>query len=213
MKLVEFIVDRSRVYLEDGYLLIPPCAFLGRSDSVDVTCIDFETGNVQAKIESAFAIKSIAEMKNADYILTLLETWTLQADKFDMRHEIIKQFGSIGDSPYAVDTVSIVLETTKGHWFANLQILPKDGTSKTRTFGIPVFEEFQAKGSLINLLPGKRKFIYVEQALLGIPGCLIYSPLDVGDPSRQHISFFRLILTGNSRYQTKNTCPPTAEFV
>ena len=114
-----------------------------------------DTENVHEKNATAFAIKSIAKMKDADYIFTLVESWTLQEGKSEMRDEIIKQFGSIGASPYAVDTVSMVLETSKGDWFANLPILPKDGTSKTRTFGIPVFEELRAKGRLINLLPGK----------------------------------------------------------
>jgi hypothetical protein len=155
LKLVEFIVERSRIYLEDG-LPIPPCAFLGRSDSVDVTCIDMETGNVQEKNESAFAIKSVAKMKNADYILTLAETWTLQPDKFGMKDEIIKQFGSIDASPHAVNTITMVLETINSDWFASIPILQKDDTTKTRTFGIPVFEEMRAEGRWSNLLPGKK---------------------------------------------------------
>jgi hypothetical protein len=69
---------------------------------------------------------------------------------------IIEEYGSIGASPYAVDIVSMTLETRHGVWMAEVPIKPKGISKKKRTIGTPEFRHFtEFEGRFVNLLPIK----------------------------------------------------------
>ena len=66
------------------------------------------------------------------------------------------KYGSIGASPYAVDVVSLALETRYGVWMAEMPIKPKGISKRKRTFGQPEFRHFsEYDGRFVNLLPVK----------------------------------------------------------
>ncbi len=98
----------------------------------------------------------VAELQNADYIFMIMEAWLLRKDKMHMMDEIYERYGSIAESPYAVDVVSMTLETRHGVWIAQVPIKPKGISKKKRTIGAPEFELFtEAQGRFVNLLPVK----------------------------------------------------------
>ena len=69
---------------------------------------------------------------------------------------ILDKYGSIGASLYAVDVVSLALETRHGVWVAEVPIEPKGISKKKRKFGVPDFRHFTGyEGRFVNLLPTK----------------------------------------------------------
>lgn len=92
----------------------------------------------------------------ADFIFVLMEAWSLRKDKLLQMNAILNKYGSIGASPYAVDVVSMSLETQHGVWMAEVPIKPKGISKMKRTIGSPEFRHFtEAGGRFVNLLPIK----------------------------------------------------------
>ncbi len=57
---------------------------------------------------------------------------------------------------YAVDVVSMSLETRHGVWMAEVPIKPKGISKKKRTIGTPEFRHYtEFEGRFVNLLPLK----------------------------------------------------------
>ncbi len=85
-----------------------------------------------------------------------MEAWSLRKDKVRQMQAILDKYGSIGASPYAVDIISLALETRHGVWVAELPIKPKGISKKKRTFGTSEFRHFtEYEGRFVNLLPIK----------------------------------------------------------
>ncbi len=73
-----------------------------------------------------------------------------------LTEKIYEKYGSIGASPYAVDIVSMTLETRHGVWVAEVPIKPKGISKKRRTFSAPEFRHFkEMAGRFSHLLPAK----------------------------------------------------------
>jgi hypothetical protein len=118
--------------------------------------VKLEAGSDAAKDKSALGIKLAAEHTGADFIFMLMEAWSLRKDKMHLMEKIYEQYGSIGASPYAVDIVSMTLETRHGVWVAEVPIKPKGISKKRRTFTAPEFRYFkEAAGRFTHLLPVK----------------------------------------------------------
>jgi hypothetical protein len=93
---------------------------------------------------------------STDFIFMLTEAWSLRKDKLLQMDAIMDKYGSIGASPYAVDIVSMALETRHGVWMAEVPIKPKGISKKKRTIGTPEFQLFtEYEGRFVNLLPMK----------------------------------------------------------
>ena len=102
------------------------------------------------------SIKRAAALLDADFVFVIMEAWSLRPDKLRRYDEIIDKYGSIGNSPYAIDVVSLALETRHGIWVAQLPIRPKGHSKKKRTFGAPEFRLYtEARGRFVDLLPAK----------------------------------------------------------
>ena len=115
-----------------------------------------KSGSDETKDESAAAIKHAATLIEADFIFVVMEAWSLRPDKLHRYEEILDKYGSIGNSPYAIDVVTLSLETRHGMWLAQMPIKPKGHSKKKRTFGQPEFRYFtEAKGRFVDLLPAK----------------------------------------------------------
>lgn len=155
LKIIEPLIATARGFLENGEKLAP-MAFVGSFTLGSAIPIMFETGSDAAKDKSALGIKLAAEHTDADFIFMLMEAWSLRKDKMHLMEKIYAQYGSIGASPYAVDIVSMTLETRHGVWVAEVPIKPKGISKKRRTFSAPEFRHFtEMTGRFSHLLPKK----------------------------------------------------------
>ena len=93
----------------------------------------------------------------ADYVFTVIEGWGLPKDKMSKYDEIIERYGSIGASPYKIDTANFMLETRYGAWGAQVPLKFKAPSKKRRTFAAPVMLVFMSgiEGRFAGLLPAK----------------------------------------------------------
>jgi hypothetical protein len=104
------LIVTARGILEEGKPLAP-IAFVGSFSSGSTIPVLLDSSSNDAKDGSALAIKMAAETLDADFIFVLLEAWSLRKDKVSQMDAILDRYGSIGASPYAVDIVSMALET------------------------------------------------------------------------------------------------------
>ena len=155
LKIIEPLIATARGFLENGEKLIP-MAFVGSFTAGSAIPVLLEAGSEAAKDKSALGIKLAAEHTGADFIFMLMEAWSLRKDKMHLMEKIYAQYGSIGASPYAVDIVSMTLETRHGVWVAEVPIKPKGISKKRRTFTMPEFRHFkEMAGRFSHLLPEK----------------------------------------------------------
>ena len=154
-KIVAPLIATARGFLEKGEALAP-IAFVGSFTSDICVPVLLQASSNESKDKSASAIKRAADSMNADFIFVLMEAWSLRKDKVLQMDAILNKYGSIGASPYAVDVVSMSLETRHGVWMAEVLIKPKGISKKKRTIGTPEFRHFtEAGGRFVNLLPVK----------------------------------------------------------
>jgi hypothetical protein len=154
-KIIAPLIAKARGFLENGETLAP-IAFIGSFSADLVTQVLLQSSSDETKDGSALAIKRAAAALDADYIFLLMEAWSLRKDKLLKMDAIMDKYGSIGASPYAVDVVSMALETRHGVWMAEVPIKPKGISKKKRTIGAPEFRHYtEFKGRFVNLLPMK----------------------------------------------------------
>lgn len=156
MDIIGPLINKAREFLEAGEKLqaIAFVANLVTNQTIPVL-IQQETG--EEKDKSARAIQSAAMVLEADFVFTIMEAWSLRADKVPQMDAIMDKYGSIGASPYAVDVCSLLLETKRGVWVAQPQIKPKGISKKKRTIICPVEFRFftEVEGRFAHLLPAK----------------------------------------------------------
>jgi hypothetical protein len=151
--LITPLIDTARETAERGETLAT-MAFVGNLDTGETRIVPIVD---QQKDASLSAIRHIAHLIGADFVFTIAEGWGLPRDKVQRFQEILDRYGSIGASPYRVDTVNFLLETHHGLWSAQLPFRPKGVSKKKRTFGEPELtlgEEMQ--GRFVGLLPLKK---------------------------------------------------------
>ena len=154
-KVISPLIATAKGFLENGETLAP-IAFVGSFSSGSTTPVLLKSSSIEAKNDSALAIKIVAETLEADFVFLLMEAWSLRKDKLKQMDAILDKYGSIGASPYAVDVVSMALETRHGVWMAEVPIKPKGNSKKKRTIGVPEFRHFnEYEGRFVNLLPIK----------------------------------------------------------
>ena len=94
----------------------------------------------------------------ADFIFAVMEAWGLPRDKMPRYQEILDRYGSVGNSPYKIDTAAFVVETRYGVWREQVPPKPKGYSKKKRSFG-PVKLQFmdRVEGRFVGLLPDPEK--------------------------------------------------------
>lgn len=154
-KIVSPLITTARGFLENGESL-SPFAFVGSFSSETCIPVLLQSSSIEAKDKSASDIKTAADVLGADFIFVLMEAWSLRKDKVLQMDAILDKYGSIGASPYAVDIVSMALETRHGVWMAEVPIKPKGISKKKRTIETPEFRHYtEVAGRFVNLLPMK----------------------------------------------------------
>lgn len=149
------LIGTARGFAEAGEKLVP-VAFVGNLTTQQTLPVMLHSGSDETKDESATTVKRAAAMTDADFVFVIMEAWSLRPDKLHRVDEILDKYGSIGNSPYAMDVVSMTLETRHGIWVAQMPFKPKGHSKKKRTFGQPEFRFFtEAEGRFVDLLPTK----------------------------------------------------------
>ena len=117
-----------------------------------------DTQTADAKDRSAHLIMAAADQTQADSIFTVMEAYGLPRDKMPRYQEILNKYGSVGNSPYSIDTAAFVVETRYGVWRAQVPLKPKGYSKKKRTFG-PMELQFMdgVEGRFVGLLPEPQK--------------------------------------------------------
>lgn len=155
LAIVRPLIATARGFLEAGETLVP-VAFVGNFAGGQAVPVMLRSDSDAEKDASAAAIRRAAQQLDADFVFVMMEAWSLRKDKLHKVDEIMERYGSIGASPYAIDVVSMALETCHGVWVAQMPVKPKGASKKKRTFGEPVFQWFtEVEGRFVNLLPQK----------------------------------------------------------
>ena len=155
METVGKLIQQAKTLLESGEKL-QSFAFVGNISTKEIMAVMIDTGSDEEKDRSAGDVRRAAMVLDADYIFSVMEVWSLRADKVPFMDSIIEKYGSIGESPFAVDTCSFMLETRRGVWASQPVIKPKGISKKKRTIGEVVFQFFtETNGRFSNLLPLK----------------------------------------------------------
>jgi hypothetical protein len=155
MDIISSLIDKARGFLEAGEKL-QAFPFVGNLTTKEIIPVMIHPESVVDKDQSARKIKSAALTLDADFVFAIMEAWTLRPNKIQQMNAILDKYGSIGASPYAIDTCSFTLETRHGVWAAQPQIKPKGISKKKRTIGIIEFRYFtEVEGRFAHLLPKK----------------------------------------------------------
>jgi len=151
-ELIGPLIEVARGILEQGDSL-QPVAFVGNFRSRQIVPVLFDASDSQAKERSVFTIKQTALAVEADFVALVMEAWALPKEKMAQFEAIIEEYGSIGASPYRVDSLSITIETQHGVWVAQSPLKPKKGTKGGRTFSRPDFQlASDVEGRFVGLL-------------------------------------------------------------
>lgn len=126
--MVKKVIDISRETIEEGVEL-PPLVYLGNSHIGQIDII----ANLASlsKNECAALFKRHAKAISADMFLMVSEAWMLPPARVAEQEAIMKQHGSIGNSPYRIDAVCFNLQTRAGTWIGSGNIMLANGA---RTF-------------------------------------------------------------------------------
>lgn len=134
---------------------VSACALVGRLDGQALEALPIDSHSAQAKEMSGARIRACAAQMQADFVLTLMEAWALDAAHAHEYETIMQRYGSIGASPDAQDIVAFMLETPQGSWSAQARVRAlADGVG--RTFDEPQFVWVEhAEGRFVGLLPAR----------------------------------------------------------
>ena len=155
MDIISSLIDKARGFLEAGEKL-QAFAFVGNLTTKEIILVMIHPESVVDKDQSARKIQSAALALDADFVFAIMEAWTLRPNKIPQMNAILDKYGSIGASPYAIDTCSFMLETRRGVWAAQSLIKPKGISKKKRTIGVVDFRYFkEVEGRFMHLLPKK----------------------------------------------------------
>ena len=151
------LIEAAKRFLEAGESLAP-LAVVGNFTTGRVQPVAIDARDDAAKDDSAQAIRRIAAELDADFVFVVLEGWGLPPEKLAQHRQIIDRYGSVGASPWKIDTVTFVLETCHGMWMAQVPLKFKALSKRQRTFAAPVElrKMDSAKGRFTALLPGFR---------------------------------------------------------
>ena len=150
------LIEKAGELLESGESL-SPLAFVGNFETGQIIPVVINTTDEASKDSSASAIRLAAASIEADYVFTIMEGWGLPKDRLHRHQEVIDRYGSVGASPWRIDTANFMLESRHGTWAAQVPLKFKAPSKKRRQFAAPVVLQFMdgAEGRFPGLLPHK----------------------------------------------------------
>ncbi|NEV60354.1 hypothetical protein [Thiorhodococcus minor] len=148
------LIAQARRILEQGESLAP-FAFVGNLAQQSLLAVALRTDSEAGKDASAAEIRQIARQLQADFVFVITEAWTLPPEQAPRYQAILAEYGSIGASPYRLDSVSFALETDQGMWAAQVPLAASGQAPGARTFATPRFTRIsEVGGRLTGLLDG-----------------------------------------------------------
>ena len=151
--LVDYFVEKTRELLKQGQIVSTNTFIVNTANSTLVN-ICYASSDDADLDETEDAIRQIAETENADFVFTVMEAWGLSEEKNADCDRICEEYGSIAESPYAIDACCFILETYEGLWVAQANIKPKGHSKKKRTIRDVEFTYADsAEGRFTNFLP------------------------------------------------------------
>lgn len=154
-RIIDPLIEQARKFLESGEMLAA-VSFVGNLSTREIIAVPIDSETPQAKDRTVELIRRVAEDHEADFIFTMMESWALPQHLVARAQEIIERYGSIGASPYRVDSITFMLETHHGLWLAQGPLKPKGHSKRKRTFEPPVFYHMDGvQGRFAGLLPHK----------------------------------------------------------
>jgi len=133
-------------------------AFVGNFATGVTVPVVLQSRSVAEKDAAAEAIRLVAGQLEADFVLVLMEAYSLRADKVARYQEVLEEYGSLANCPanWRIDIVSLSLETRHGVWVAQVPVKPLGISKKKRTIGAPDFRHYtEVEGRFVDLLPAK----------------------------------------------------------
>ncbi len=131
------LIEAAKRFLEAGESLAP-LAVVGNFTTGRMQPVAIHTRDEAAKDDSAQAIRRIAAELDADFVFVVLEGWGLPPEKLAQHRQIIDRYGSVGASPWTIDTANFVLETCHGMWMAQVPLRFEAPSQRRRTFAAAV---------------------------------------------------------------------------
>ena len=156
-KVIAPVIAKARELLEQGEALVP-MAFVGNFATGVTVPVVLQSRSVAEKDAAAEAIRRVAGQLEADFVLVLIEAYSLRADKVGRYQEVLDEYGSLANCPasWRIDIVSLSLETRHGLWVAQVPVKPKGLSKKKRTIGALDFRHYtEVEGRFVDLLPVK----------------------------------------------------------
>ena len=152
--IIQALIGAVRATLEQGK---PPhsAALIGDSVHHRLTDVQIDSSSQEAKEVSAALIREVAALLEADFVLAIIDGWGLPSDKQQDIEAILKEYGSIGESPFKVDVFSFFLFTKEGEFAAQTEVSYPSDSAPQRTFGPVEFTRTDLRGIFSDLLPQK----------------------------------------------------------
>ncbi|WP_019025428.1 MULTISPECIES: hypothetical protein [unclassified Thioalkalivibrio] len=158
--LVESLIAHAREISESGKELMT-IAVVGRLDPNEVRLLSVDQSDPDRRDRSLAEIRATAATLDADFVLLISESWTLEGKHAERAQEIIEEYGSIGNSPYKKEVATFSLETHDGNWLGVAPLVPKGYSKRKKTFRDPKFTyappakggKTELVGALTGLLP------------------------------------------------------------
>ena len=145
--------------LKKGESLLP-VAFIASFSTGQTIPLVFSGKSEEEKDGWARHITQIAAIYAADFICGMMESWSLPQKYAHLYKDILEKYGSVGASPYAMDVLSISIETPTAIWMSQRPIRAVPPSKKRRTFDVPGAGDFQrfteAAGRFTALLPNSQ---------------------------------------------------------
>lgn len=151
------LVADARSQLEAGEP-IRPMAYVGNLETKKLEILPFSTSDEAEKSRSAERIRIVARLLNADFVMTIMESYALRPEKMPKLQAILDEYSSLANCPasWRMDVISVIIEMPGEMWAAQPEIKPKGISKKKRTIGEPEFRRFDgAAGRFADLLPIK----------------------------------------------------------
>ena len=137
------VVAQVAVFLRDGEEVTPIAFVRTIANTLDLVATHFNS--TEDKDAFAHFLRSKYYGGRAEALLFVSESWALKTDKLAEHDAIIEKYGSIGQSPFAVDSVMFTLETASLAYWCVPRILPWPPSKKRRRIESPV--KFRVAGS------------------------------------------------------------------
>jgi hypothetical protein len=89
---------------------------IGNTTTRRLVTVEPDVSSDEAKDTTSWRVKGLVMMEDADFVITIFDSWVLDEKHAVNADQIMQQYGSIGASPYKISALTVGLETAQGIW-------------------------------------------------------------------------------------------------